>query len=527
MKVLLCILDGFGINKNKSEYDATLVAKNFWNLLNTNPHKYLEASGLSVGLPDGQVGNSEVGHTTIGLGRTLKQDLVQIDSAIQNQTLHEISEFKKFIKNLKESGGACHLTGLLSDGGVHSHINHFIEVINILSKNNINVLIHTILDGRDTPQKSAQLYLDKLSKTLPQNAKIVSLCGRFFAMDRDNRFERTKKAYDLITKQEAVVFENDYATAIENSYKKGITDEFIEPTAIGEKYHQSPDDCLMIINFRSDRAKQIVRSLGEENYYNSNLSKLCNNIPYKKRFSEILCMKEYDKKFDSFCKSIFKPYDILNSLSDVLSKNQKKQVRIAETEKYAHVTFFFNGGKEECIAGEKRILIDSPKVEKYDQTPSMSAKEITKNVLSELKNYENDLIVVNYANPDMIGHTGNFEATKEAIKITDECLGEIVEEAKKQNFIVIITSDHGNAEEMVTENGVVNTSHTTNFVPFVLINSPITLQDDQATSNTNSLCDKKAYGCLEDIAPTILTLLGLQVPHEMTGKSMVSNSAYF
>ncbi|MDR1207889.1 MAG: 2,3-bisphosphoglycerate-independent phosphoglycerate mutase [Holosporales bacterium] len=485
-KVALCILDGWGISSS-SYGDATRVAAYFKKLWSTYPHTLLQASGSAVGLPDGQMGNSEVGHTTIGLGRIIKQDLLRINDAMLDGTLAQ--KLQTFAAKIRAKGGAAHVLGLASPGGVHSHIDHMQSVINIIALEGVNVYVHVILDGRDT-QSCSDSVLAFQSK-LPSNTKIVSACGRFWAMDRDHRWERTEDAYRLIAEQQGKM----HAPSCEDMFKtvRPTSDEFVLPFTIGDAYSESLDNGLVFINFRADRARQITRALTDPSFDEFERK----NFP---RFSSVLTMTEYDKSFEPFCKSLISKDWVESSLGQVLSNRQMRQFRIAESEKYAHVTYFLNGGIEEPMSGEHRVLIPSPNVQTYDETPAMSAEVVTQEVIAAFQ-YDYDLIVVNYANADMLGHTGNLQATEQSILVVDECLARLVDSAKQHGYTLFITADHGNAEQMLNADGSPQNMHTTNLVPFLVLDEDVHLSDSD--------------GELANIAPTILQYLGISPPVEM------------
>lgn len=502
-KVLLCILDGWGIRPDQSETDATQSATYFWDLLGQNPHTFLHASGRAVGLPSGQIGNSEVGHTTIGLGRIVPQDLCRIDDALEDRSFFNVPAFQRFVEERKRTRSCCHLLGLLSPGGVHSHMQHMIKVIACLASHQLNVKVHVVLDGRDTAPTSALSYISEFEHAIENKARIVSLSGRFYAMDRDQRWDRTEQAYRLIAEQTAERHAETCAEAIEKCYADNITDEFIPPFCIGEPYEVRTHDGLFFINYRSDRARQITQALGDPHF------DVFARSPFP-RFHDLLSMTEYDERFQDFCDPIFRKEPPVHSLGTVLGAHHLPQVRLAETEKYAHVTFFFNGGQEAAVAHEERILVASPKVSTYDQTPHMSAKQITNYALRCMEQEKTNLIVMNYANPDMLGHTGNLSATQEAVRFIDQCLRHLVAAANKHHYTALITADHGNAEKMANEDGSPYTAHTSNVVPFIALNLPrnFALRSMNANDTTQGL---------SDIAPTVLNILGLDIPEEMTG----------
>lgn len=502
-KIALCIIDGFGINK-KDDNNLVKNAKYFQKLLKDYPNLNLKASGEFVGLTSEQFGNSEVGHSTIGLGRILKQNLLKINDAIKDGSLKENEDLKHFLKNIKINDAFCHVVGLISDGGVHSHIDQILKIIDIICESGVKVLVHAILDGRDSPQRSAENFLNYFSENLNDNAKIVSLCGRFYAMDRDNRWIRTEDAYDLIANQNGYLHTSGYQGLFQDEYYKKFSDEFIEPTMIGEKYETSKHDGLFFVNFRSDRMKQIVKAFGDPNFN-------CFDRKGFKRFENILSIVEYDEAFSEFCTPLIKKQSVSNSIGEIISKNGLKQVRVAETEKYAHVTYFFNGGVDCKFSGEDHILIDSPKVETYDTTPEMKSIEITNVVDSLMKEKKYDLIVFNYAAPDMIGHTGNSVAAEKTIKCIDSCLEKIVNSSIENDYTLLITSDHGNIEEMIDKSGNPHTSHTLNDVPFIAINLEDTLK-----INNNIVTPQ-----LSNIAPSILNILQIPIPEELSKDSLI------
>ncbi len=505
-KVLLIILDGFGIGKNDST-NAIFNAKTSCldSIFENNPKALLKASGLSVGLPSGQMGNSEVGHMNIGAGRVVYQDLTYINKSISDETFSENPALLETIDCVKSSGSVLHIMGLLSDGGVHSHINHFYAVLKLAKQHNLNrVLFHIWTDGRDTSPKSAKQYLVSLQNYIDKInlGSIATICGRFYSMDRDNNWERTQKAYNLIASAEGEKFENvlDY---IENSYKNGVTDEFIFPGAFKNYAGISENDAIVCMNFRPDRARQITKIFTQDVLGISNEIKKVNIQKY-------CAMTRYDETFKNILVA-FKPRNLNNTLGEYISKSGLSQLRIAETEKYAHVTFFLNGGVEKPYKNEDRIIVNSPNVKTYDLQPEMSAYELTDKTIENLKNQKYDFITVNFANLDMVGHTGNFKAAVKAAESVDECIRKILSVAKKEGFTTIITADHGNAEKMIDENGLPFTAHTSNLVPFCIIDENYKV---------------KPAGALCDIAPTILKILNLPTPNEMTGSSLIIQTGY-
>jgi 2,3-bisphosphoglycerate-independent phosphoglycerate mutase len=507
-KVALCILDGWGLcssNTASNPGDATLCASYFNELASKYPNVQLQASGRAVGLPEGQMGNSEVGHMTIGLGRAVKQDLCLINDAIESGTLKDSPALRSFIDDLRQNKGHCHIVGLLSDGGVHSHINHIRKLVECVASEGIPVIIHAILDGRDTPPRSAQNFLAAFSENLPKNAAIASLCGRFYAMDRDHRWDRTQDAYALIANQDGYLAAGRYQDVfLDADYYAKIGDEFIEPVILGGYYDATPNDGIIFANFRADRMRQLVQATGDPNFSEFRRSAF-------PRFQKILSMVEYDERFRAFCTPIFEKETTERSLGEVIAENNFKQARIAETEKYAHVTFFLNGGREAEFAEETRILFESPKVNTYDKAPEMKARDITDSAVNFMSQKEHAFIVFNYANADMLGHTGNFAATELGIKYLDTCLQRVTQCAIANDYTLLITADHGNAEQMLDKNGSVHTAHTCNPVPFIAVN----LEEDQ------SLDLSIETPGLANIAPTVLGLLGVAVPNEMRSKSLV------
>ena len=496
--VLLIILDGFGISDNQvgnaiKTANTPFLDKTFKN----NPFTVLEASGLSVGLPKNQMGNSEVGHTNIGAGRIVYQDFTYINKCINNGSFNSNPEINSVCDYVIKNNSALHLIGLLSDGGIHSHINHLFALINLAKSKNIpKIYIHAWLDGRDTNPKSAEKYINALEKHISNNRTIqlATICGRYYAMDRDKNWDRTIKSYNCIVNAKGNKI-NSAQPAIEKFYNENVTDEFIPPCAIKNYNGLNEKDGIICFNFRPDRARQITKLFTEKT------DLLKNNVLIKK----YACMTEYDKNLKN-TSVIFKPRNIPHTLSEYLSNKNINQLKIAETEKYAHVTFFFNGGVEKPYKNENRIIVSSPKVKTYDLKPEMSAYEITEKVIENIRKEKYGLIVVNYANPDMVGHTGNIDATKLAIEKIDNCVKKIVTEMEKTGGVSIITADHGNAEKMLDENLNPFTAHTTNPVPFCIIGTKYKL-----TKN----------GAICDIAPTILEIMGIEKPSQMEGQSLI------
>jgi 2,3-bisphosphoglycerate-independent phosphoglycerate mutase len=483
-KVFLCILDGFGLGNENYEYNAVFKAKipNLRRFLKEYQHSTLQTSGLSVGLPEGQMGNSEVGHMTIGSGRVLMQDLPLISSSIKTGEIWQKEEITEILKTLKETGGAFHILGLCSFGGVHSYLPHIHAIANFFAESGIKVFVHAISDGRDVSPNDFLKNITQFEQGFNENITIATLCGRFFTMDRDNKMERTEVGVNLILKAEGKHF-NSLRDAIENSYQLNITDEFISPCVIGNYNGAKTNDILFFANFRADRARQATSTILEA----------C-------LFKKIFTMMEYSSELSHLAKPLFKKQNLENTLPEVLSKEGIKQFKIAETEKYAHITFFFNGGKEELLKGEERIIIPSPNVKTYDLKPEMSLPAIEQKLLDVISSEEFEFIACNIANGDMVGHTGNFEAAKKASEIIDEFLGKMETICLEKNYTMLITADHGNIEEMLDNNKIIHTQHTTLPVPFIIVSKEkFNLQN----------CS------LANIAPTILKLLAIKIPKEM------------
>ena len=491
-KVLLCVLDGVGLSKIK-DGNALINANkpNIDYLMKEYPNKGINASGTFVGLPDGQMGNSEVGHLTIGAGRIIYQSLELINRAIKDESFYSNESFLNAIRHAKENNSKLHIMGLLSDGGVHSHINHIKALLKLCKKEDFsNVYFHIFTDGRDTFKESSISYIDDLNNEINEFGigKICTISGRYYAMDRDKRWDRLKKCYDVIVNNTGNKCD-DYKKYITDSYEKGITDEFIEPVIIDDSGKIEENDSIIWANFRPDRAIQILRSLVDPNFDGFD-RKIFNNL-----YLTTMMYVSDDVKSDI----AFKKEIIDNTLGIYLSKLGKKQLRIAETEKYAHVTYFFDGGRDLDLNLCDRVLIPSPKVATYDLKPEMSAREITSNLLEKMDN-NYDFIFLNFANGDMVGHTGNYDMTKKAIETIDEMIGKLYKKCVEDEYLFIITADHGNAEEMIDENGNVVTSHTTNLVPFIVTDKNLNID------NVNKL---------SDIAPFVLNYMNLNLPDEM------------
>ncbi|MBS1950594.1 MAG: 2,3-bisphosphoglycerate-independent phosphoglycerate mutase [Bacteroidetes bacterium] len=506
-KVLLMILDGWGI-ATKASVSAVDAAKTPYinSLYKKYPHSTLQASGLAVGLPEGQMGNSEVGHMNLGAGRVVYQDLVRINKAVAEKELDKNEVLLQAINYAKTNNKSFHLIGLVSNGGVHSHINHLKGICTIANNHGLkNVFVHAFTDGRDTDPKSGLGFITDLQNHLSKTTgKLASIVGRYYAMDRDKRWERVKLAYDLLVHGTGEKF-SDAKAAIQKSYDAGVTDEFIKPVSLVDP-HQNPvatineGDVVICFNFRTDRGREITLALTQQDFPEQAMKKM--NLHY-------VTLANYDDTFKNV-NVIFDKDNLTNTLGEIVSKAGKKQIRIAETEKYPHVTFFFSGGREEAFPGESRILCPSPKVATYDLQPEMSARDIRDKIIPELEKREADFICLNFANPDMVGHTGVFPAVVKACETVDQCNEAVTETARKNGYATIIIADHGNAEYMINEDGTPNTAHTTALVPCILV-------DDDFKGKINN-------GKLGDLAPTILTLMGVSVPKEMTGSVLISKA---
>ncbi|MBE3581838.1 MAG: 2,3-bisphosphoglycerate-independent phosphoglycerate mutase [Thermoanaerobacteraceae bacterium] len=502
--LMLIILDGWGVSEEQ-EGNAVALARlpNFRRLWHEFPHTFLAASGEAVGLPKGQMGNSEVGHLNIGAGRIVYQELTRISRAIRDGSFFRNSVLLEALEQVKKRRGALHLLGLLSDGGVHSHLEHLYALLEFAARKGVDrVYIHAFLDGRDVPPACAGQYIEAVEEECRRHGRgaIATIMGRYYAMDRDRRWERTEKAYRALVAGEGHGFASA-GEALEASYRRNITDEFVEPSVImrdGRPLATVNDgDAVIFYNFRADRARQLTRAFVDDDF------------PYFERPGgkldiSFVCFTQYDATIPA--PIAFPPQDLKDTLGEVVSRAGLKQLRIAETEKYAHVTFFFNGGVEEPFPNEDRVLVPSPKVATYDQKPEMSAYEVTVEVLKRLDTY--DFIVLNFANPDMVGHTGDLQAAIRALEAVDECLGRLAEAMTSRRAPLIITADHGNAEAMVEPNGEPHTAHTSNPVPFILVDE----RYRQA---------RLGEGSLQDVAPTVLALLGLDQPEAMTGRNLI------
>ncbi|MCE3232778.1 MAG: Phosphoglyceromutase [Rickettsiaceae bacterium] len=501
--VVLCILDGWGHREDAPDNAITQANTPFLDeLVKNNPHSLLETSGLAVGLPEGQMGNSEVGHMNIGSGRVIMQSLPKIDLAIENGSLAKDPELAKFIEGIKKSGGVCHLLGLLSPGGVHSHQSHMSALAKIVADAGISVKVHAFLDGRDVPPASTIEYLKKFrSDVKGYDVEIVTAAGRYYAMDRDNRWDRVELAYDAMVSgigSSVSLFES----AIEAGYKENVFDEFVKPMVVPGYSGMNDGDGVLMANFRADRARQILTALVDPEFSGFARKKLVS-------FSGLLGAVEYSEQLNKFVGSIYKSDDLSGILGEIIANNGLAQFKIAETEKYAHVTFFFNGGREEKFEREDRILVPSPKVATYDELPEMSAFKVTDELVSAIKSDKYDLLVVNYANTDMVGHTGVQLAAMQAVEAIDKSLKRVVEAINEKGGVILITADHGNSEQMCDgDSGQPHTAHTTNPVPLIF-----------AGKIASNYCLNDGRLC--DIAPSILEIMGLPQPSEMTGKSLL------
>ena len=506
--VMLMILDGFGINE-KTDGNAVKLAKtpNIDKLMKKYPNTIMYTSGLKVGLPDGQMGNSEVGHTNIGAGRIVYQELTKITKSIEDGDFFAIPEFIEAIENCKKHNSKLHILGLLSDGGVHSHIRHLYGLLEMAKRRDFeDVYVHCFLDGRDTPPASAEGYITQLEEKMKEKkvGKIASISGRYYAMDRDKRWDRVKKCYDALVRGEGNKA-TSATIAIEDSYQKEVFDEFVEPTVIVN--NDTPiatigeNDSVIFFNFRPDRAREITRAIVDPEF---------DGFETEKINTYFVCFTNYDETMPNV-KIAFKKEPLVNTFGEVVSKNGLKQLRIAETEKYAHVTFFFNGGEEKQYPGEDRILVPSPKVATYDLQPEMSAPIVTEKVVEAINEDKYNAIILNFANPDMVGHTGSLPAAIKAVETIDECVQKVVDAMLAHNGTILITADHGNCEQMIDyKTGEPHTAHTTNPVPLILVTNDETL--------------KVKSGKLADLAPTMLEILGIEKPEEMTGESILETA---
>jgi 2,3-bisphosphoglycerate-independent phosphoglycerate mutase len=500
--VVLCVLDGWGWRTDETANAIALAnTPTFDRLMQDCPSAFLKTSGIDVGLPAGQMGNSEVGHLNLGAGRVVDQNIRRVDAAIDDGSLDTNPALAGLIERLKHSGGTCHLMGLISPGGVHSHQDQIVALARIVAAADVPVALHAILDGRDTPPRSAlgfmRDFVDQLADC--SDVRIATVSGRYYPMDRDKRWERVEIAYNVLTSP-ALGGQMDAIAAIEASYDADTGDEFMMPTAIGDYAGMQDGDAILMGNFRADRAREILLALLDPDFNGFTRAQSID-------FIAAAGLVEYSSQLAKLMTALFPPVPLAQIFADVLVDKGLKQLRTAETEKYAHVTFFFNGGVEEPFPGEDRILIPSPKVATYDEQPEMSAAELTNRLVEAVGSGKYDFIFVNYANPDMVGHTGILDAAIKAIETVDQCLGRLEAAIRDAGGALLITADHGNAETMTDpETGKPFTSHTTNVVPAILVGGPSATLDD---------------GRLADVAPTLLALMGLDQPAEMTGHSLI------
>ena len=502
---MLMILDGFGINENEEETPVKMAnIPNINEIMKQYPNTIIHTSGLDVGLPEGQMGNSEVGHTNIGAGRIIYQELTRITKSIEDGDFFSNQELVAAIDNCKKNNSKLHILGLLSDGGIHSHIRHLVAILELAKRKDFeDVYVHCFLDGRDTPPASADTYITFLEEKMKEKGigKIATIAGRFYAMDRDKRWQRVEKAYNAIVKGEGEKY-NSASAAIENSYQKETFDEFVVPSVICKNDEPvakiEENDSVIFFNYRPDRAREITRAIVDPEF-----SEFERDY-FKTHF---VTFTNYDETLLPYVNVVFKKEEIKNTFGEYLSKKGLTQLRIAETEKYAHVTFFFNGGEEKQYEGEDRILIPSPKVETYDMKPEMSALEVTEKAVEAINSRKYDAIILNFANPDMLGHTGSIDATVKALESLDSCVKQVVDAIEANEGTVLITADHGNAEQMIDyKTGEPHTAHTTNPVPLVVV----------GRDNI-----KLKEGRLADLIPTMLELMNLEKPEEMTGESLI------
>ena len=498
----LIIMDGFGLGP---KYPGNAVENtpkpHLENIFKECPGCRLSASGLDVGLPEGQMGNSEVGHTNIGAGRVVFQDLPHISRDIDSGEFFKNPAYLEAMEHCREWGTALHLMGLLSDGGVHSHITHLFALVKMAKEQGLEkVYVHCFLDGRDVPPSSGKSYVEQLQAKLDElgTGRIATVMGRYYAMDRDKRWDRVQRAYDAIALGEGI-FEEDPAAAVQKSYDSGVTDEFMEPVVCAKGAQVRDNDSIIFYNFRPDRAREITRCFVDEDFQ---------DVERKKGFVPVdfVCTTEYDATMPNVTVA-YPRQKLENIFGEYISKLGLTQLRIAETEKYAHVTFFFNGGVETVFPGEDRVLIASPKLATYDLQPEMSAYQVTEEAVKRIESGAYDVIILNFANCDMVGHTGVYEAACRAVTAVDECVGRVVEATSRMGGVSLITADHGNAERMADEDGEPFTAHTTNLVPFYIVGASVRLRD----------------GRLADIAPTMLDLMGLEKPKEMDGETLIVN----
>lgn len=502
-KAFLIILDGWGYGR-KDNTNAIYQAETpfFDSLIEKYPNATLTTHGRQVGLPEGQMGNSEVGHLNLGAGRIVYQDLLKINKAIEDKSLFSNKNLLDAIEYAREKDVSFHIMGLVSDGGVHSHIDHLKALIEFMSKKEINLLVHAFTDGRDTDPKSGTGFIRDIQQQIQplDNVHLASLIGRYYAMDRDNRWERIKLAYDLLTKAKGEET-TDFAERLKEKYAEGETDEFIRPLwnkTLGRKAQIKNGDVVLFFNFRTDRPRQLTMALTQKEFPEYEMAPLDLNF---------ITMTRYDESFQGIT-ALFEKDNLKNTIGEVISNHNKTQLRIAETEKYPHVSFFFSGGREKTFPGEERLVIDSPKVATYDLQPEMSAFKVSEAVIRKIKENAPDFICLNYANADMVGHTGDFEAVVEAVQAVDQCLKVNVETALDHGYEILIIADHGNADLLINEDGSPNTAHTKNPVPLIYV--------------SNSSGKSISEGILADVAPTVLQIMNIKQPGEMTGKNLLS-----
>ena len=501
--VVLCILDGWGEREATADNAVSNANTPVWDAMREKyPRSRLNASALEVGLPEGQMGNSEVGHMNLGAGRVVLQELPKIDKAVREDTLRDAPAMRDYVARLKQSGGACHLLGLLSPGGVHSHQKHMAAIAKIMSDAGIPVRVHGFLDGRDTPPTAAKGYIERFEADIAglNDCRIATICGRYYALDRDNRWERVVQSYACMT-EAAGTKQPDAAAVVDAAYAADLTDEFVLPSPVGDYAGMRDGDGIMMANFRADRAREVLAALLDPDFDGF-------ERPRNIRFAAALGMVEYSRKHAEYMTAIFPPTQLSRILGEVVADAGMRQLRIAETEKYAHVTFFLNGGREDVFEGEERILIPSPKVATYDLQPEMSAPEVTDRLVEAITGQTFDLIIVNFANGDMVGHTGVLDAAIKAAETIDGSLARLEKAIHDTGGVMLVTADHGNLEQMREDDGGVHTQHTLNPVPFVMVNPP---------AYVSGLHE----GRLSDVAPTLLRLLELPQPAEMSGKCLI------
>ncbi len=512
MKILLMILDGWGIGAKRKANAIYSTSTPHWDhILNTYPNSQLQASGENVGLPDGQMGNSEVGHLNIGAGRIVYQDLVKINNAVKDGSIRKNPEIISAFTTAQQQGKRLHIMGLTSDGGVHSSLEHLFALLDIAKEYGLQgrTFVHCFMDGRDTDPRSGIGFIDRLEQHMAQSCgEIASIQGRFYAMDRDHRWERIQKAYDCLVRGQGNSFESMHE-AVQASYDKGVTDEFILPivhTHGGQPVATIKEgDVVIFFNYRNDRAREITEVLTQKDYPDFGMK----TIPGLNYY----CMTPYESTFKGL-HILFPKEDVTNTLGELVAKQGMRQLRIAETEKFAHVTFFFSGGRDLPFDNEDRILIPSPKVPTYDMQPEMSAPEVAAALTDAMDKRIYDCIILNFANGDMVGHTGKYQAIQQAVVTIDICVDSVVRSARKNGYEVIIIADHGNADNAINSDGTPNTAHSLNPVPFVYIPSP--------KNHKNEVCATVANGILADVAPTICRLLGIPQPEEMTGHNLIT-----